>query len=83
MVTLVFKKHFTKGNLAGLTITDHLPFVNVERAHSWIENVLQNTGLDWCIAKVRGNELAEMVFDADNPLEACIDVFEQWYEAWK
>lgn len=83
MVTLVFKKHFTKGNLAGLTITDHLPFVSVERTHKWIENVLNNTGLDWRIAKVRGDELAEMVFDADNPLEACIDQFEQWYERVK
>ena len=83
MVTLVFKKHFTKGTLAGLTITDHLPFVHKGRALDWMDNVEKNTGLDWCFAKMATGEPAYIVFDADTPLQAAVNVFEQWYEAWK
>ena len=83
MVTLVFKKHFTKGNLAGLTITDHLPFVSNQRAWEWVANVLKNEKLDWRLVKNSDNESAWMIFDGLTPLEAAIDQFEQWYEVNK
>lgn len=83
MVTLVFKKHFTKGTLVGLTITDHLPFVNNTHAWEWIDNVSKNSGLDWDFVKVKNDDLALMIFTADNLLQAIIDTFEQWYEANK
>ncbi len=83
MVTLVFKKHFTKGNLVGLTITDHLPFVSTQRAFEWTQNVAANKSLDWEFCQVCWSDYAFQVFDAKYPLEAVIDQFEQWYEAWK
>ncbi len=83
MVTLVFKKHFTKGTLAGLTITDHLSFVHKGRALDWMDNVEKNTGLDWCFGKLATGEVAYLVLETDTSVLQGIDVFEQWYEAWK
>ncbi len=87
MVTLVFKKHFTKGNLAGLTITDHLTFVNNTRAWEWIDNVLEQKGLDWNFVTVGGlfrntfktDELAWRLFDCTVPVEVAIEEFGKWY----
>lgn len=49
-VHVIFKKRFTKGNLKGLTITEHLPFVDNETAGSWIDGCQNNISrgkLDW------------------------------------
>lgn len=83
MVTLVFKKQFVKGTLAGLTITDHLSFVSTERAFEWTQRVAANKSLDWEFCQVCWSDYAFQIFDAQYPLQAVIDQFEQWYGANK
>lgn len=39
---VIFKRHFVRGNLKGLTTTDHLPFANESAAHRWIEGCKLN-----------------------------------------
>ena len=50
MVNVIFKKHFVRGNLKGLTITERLPFANNEAVGKWIAGCNTNIALgklDW------------------------------------
>ena len=49
-VHVVYKKHFVRGTLKGLTITEHLPFATEESAYCWIQGCKLNIAsgkLDW------------------------------------
>ncbi len=41
-VHVVYKKHFVRGTLKGLTITEHLPFATEESAYRWIQGCKLN-----------------------------------------
>ena len=46
----VFEKHFTAGNLAGLTVTDYISFIDHKARLDWLKGVKANQEagkLDW------------------------------------
>ena len=42
MTTVLFTRHFTSGNLNGLSVSDSIKFVSAERAQDWINGIRAN-----------------------------------------
>jgi hypothetical protein len=58
-VVLNLEKFFTKGNLVGLTYSEKMSFVSVERAKVWLKGVASNAyNLDYMISSYSIEEKA-------------------------
>ncbi len=79
-VHVVYKKHFVRGNLKGLTITEHLSFATVDSAYCWIQGCKLNIAkgkLGWEFVLSPTYELALVVCEG-----VWTDQFVRDFEVW-
>lgn len=81
MVTVVFKKHFIKGNLKGLLITDYLTFASHKEEQRWVDGCMKNIEagkLPWKFAELNGR-YAIVVCEGEFT-EQFVKDFDVWFE---
>ena len=80
-VHVVFIKHFTKGNLKGLTITDYLSFTSHKAEQDWVAGCDRNIAggkLPWKFAEVNGRRA--IVVCEGSWSEQFVRDFETWFK---
>lgn len=81
MVTVVFKKHFIKGNLKGIQITDWLTFPSHREEQRWFDGCVKNIlgkKLPWKFAELNGRYA--VVVCEGKFTEQFVKDFDVWFE---